>query len=123
MMSRKEDNNVRQMDDEVLRCFINSEGREVTTQAERREVAEMWCAGDYSHHRNIAARHGLQPIALIIAALIDIDHPLLVSGRGVAYNSIKCALIVIQTMNSGDTVAQPMQKNSLHKQAVERIVE
>jgi hypothetical protein len=119
-MSRKADDNLKQMDDEVIKCFIDSNGQEVTTQAERREVAEMWCAGDYSHHRNVAAKHGLQPIALIIAALIDIDHPLLVSGRGVAYNSIKCAMIIIQTMNSGNTVAQPIN-NSFHSLPVERI--
>jgi hypothetical protein len=120
-MSRREDNNVKQMDDAVCRCFIDRNGKEVTTPAERQEVARQWCAGDYSHHRDIARRHGVQPIALIIAALIDIDHPLLTSGRGVAYNSMQCALIIMQTMNSGRTVAQPIAKNSFNRQPVERI--
>jgi len=120
-MSRKAEDNVKIMDDEICKCFIDSNGKEVTTPAERQDVARQWCAGDYSHHRDIARKHGLQPIALIIAALIDIDHPLLTSGRGVAYNSMQCALIVIQTMNAGRTVAQPVDNNSFHRQLVERI--
>lgn len=121
-MSRKEKGNAEQMDDEVIRCFIHPQtGREVTTPAERREVAERWCAGDYEYHHTIARKHGLLPVALIVAALIDIDHPLLVSGRGVAHNSIECAIIVTNTMFKKQTVAQPVRNNSFHRQAVERI--
>lgn len=116
-MSRKEVNNVQTMDDAVIACFIDpNTGQEVTTQAERQAIAEQWCAGDYSYHHPIAEKHGLLPIALIIAALVDIDHPLLISGRGVAYNSIQCSIIIINTMNKGETVAQPMKRNSIHRQ-------
>lgn len=115
-MPRKEANNVQMMDDAVIACFIHpATGAEVTTQAERQAIAEQWCAGDYSYHHPIAEKHGLLPIALIIAALIDIDHPLLISGRGVAYNSIACATIIINTMNKGETVAQPVKRHSIHK--------
>ncbi len=108
-MPRHEKSNVEQMDDEVLKCFIHpNTGKETTTPAERREVAERWCAGDYEFHHSIAVKHGLLPIALIVAALIDIDHPLLVSGRGVAYNSIECAVIVINIMRTRGNVAQPL---------------
>lgn len=120
-MSRKPQNNAKHMDDEVIRCFVNSNGKEVTTPAERREVAERWCAGDYEYHHKVARKHGLLPIALIIAALIDIDHPLLVSGRGVAYNALDCAIIITNIMFKGQTVAQPIRENSFHKQLVERI--
>src|SRR3990172_8775795 len=108
-MTRTATNNVQQMDNEVIKCFIHPQTcKEETTQAERREVAEQWCAGDYSHHMSIAHKHGLLPIALLIAALIDIDHPLLVSGRGVAYNSIQCSILIMNVMRDGQTVAQPM---------------
>ena len=124
-MSRKAENNVKMMDNEVIRCFIQPEGhpkagKEVTTQAERAEVARQWCAGDYSHHYPIAEKHGLLPIALLIAALIDINHPLLNSGRGTCFNSIQCAVIILTTMHRGETVAQPFE-NSIHSQLVERI--
>lgn len=119
-MTRKSGNNVQEMDDEVIKCFIDSNtGKEATTQNERREIAKQWCAGDYSYHRNIAEFHGLLPIALLIASLMDIDHPLLVSGRGVVYNSIKCAEIILLTMHNGETVAQPMEFHSVNSLPVD----
>ncbi len=114
-MTRTAQNNVQQMDDEVIRCYMNENtGREETTQAERKEVAERWCAGDYHHHRMIAAQHGLLPMALLIAALIDIDHPLLTSGRGVAYNSLQCSIIIAEAMLTEQKVAQPVQLYSIN---------
>jgi hypothetical protein len=125
-MARKAQSNVQEMDAEVIRCYIHpSTGREETTPEERREVADRWCAGDYEHHIGVANKHRLLPIALLIAALIDIDHPLLVSGRGVAFNSIQCAVEIIQAMVKNQPVAQPIETqlpvNSFHKDPVERI--
>lgn len=120
-MSRKQISDVEQMDDEVIKCYIHPvTGREETTPAERREVAERWCSGDYTYHHAIAFQHGLLPIALLIAALIDIDHPLLVSGRGVVFNSLQCAVIVTQAMLHKTKVAQPLP-DSFNTQPVERI--
>jgi len=120
-MPRSKLNNVKIMDDEVIKCFVNSNtGREETTQEERREVARQWCAGDYNFHHSLAEKHGLLPIALLIAALIDIDHPLLNSGRGTCFNSIECAVIILTTMHRGETVSQPFE-HSIHSQLVERI--
>lgn len=119
-MPRPVESNVKQMDDAVIRCFIDPNGKEATTQAERREIAEQWCAGDYSHHLTLAHQRGLLPMALLIAALIDIDHPLLCSPRGVLYNSLKCSIIILNVMRSGQTVAQPVE-SSFNRQAVERI--
>ena len=121
-MPRKAIDNVKQMDDEVIKCFIHPvKGTEETTQAERAEVARQWCAGDYSHHIGIAEKHELLPIALLIAALVDMDHPLLSSGRGVAYNSLQCSIIITNVMYHGETVAQPMATHSFHSRPVERI--
>jgi hypothetical protein len=121
-MARKEKNNAELMDDEVIRCFVHpNSGKEVTTPAERREVAERWCAGDYEYHHPIARKHGLLPVALIVASLIDIDHPLLTSGRGVAYNALDCAIIVTNIMFKGRAVAQPVQNNSFHRESVQPV--
>lgn len=119
-MARKEKSNVEQMDDEVIKCFIHpNTGREVTTQEERRLVAERWCAGDYDHHRELAKERGLLPVALVIASLIDIDHPLLCSARGVTMNSVEAAIAVTNAMFKKLVVAQPMD-NSFHTMHVER---
>jgi hypothetical protein len=121
-MPRIAKTNVQQMDDEVIKCFVHpNTGKEVTTPAERQEIAERWCAGDFEHHHTIAALHGLLPIALIIAALIDIEHPLLVSARGVLYNSLQCSMVILQVMKDRQSVAQPIAAHSFHSQPVERM--
>jgi len=120
-MPRKAQNNVQQMDDQVIRCYIDSHGREVTTQDERRDIAERWCRGDFEHHIEVAGKHELPPIALLIAALIDMDHPLLCSARGVVYNSLEAGLILTDIMLKRLGVAQPVQEDSFHTLIVERI--
>ncbi len=120
-MPRPVKSNVEQMDDEVIKCFIHPEtGKEMTTRDERRAVAEHFCSGDYQFQHTIASKYGLLPIALIIAALLDIDHPLLCSPSGRLYNSMAAAIRIIQVMNKGETVAQPVETSSFHRQAVER---
>jgi len=107
-MPRNKDDNASPMDDAVIACYIHpSTGKEVTTPAERQQVAERWCTGDYEHHREIAQKHGLLPIALLIAALIDIEHPLVMRGVN-ALNSLQCAVIITRVMLNRDTVAQPI---------------
>jgi hypothetical protein len=74
-----------------------------TATAERHEIAREWLGGNYEHHRRMAESHGLLPIALIIASLIDMDHPLLVSGRGVYLNSVEASVKIVQIMASKHT--------------------
>lgn len=120
-MPRKQINNAEQLDDAVIACYVHpSTGKEVTTPAERREVAERWCAGDYAYHHEIAQKHDLLPIALLIAALIDIEHPLIMRGTN-ALNSLKCSEIIVETMLHRANVAQPIPLDSFHNQPVERI--
>jgi hypothetical protein len=107
-MPRKAKANAQSLDDEVIRCYIDDHGREVTTIAERRDIAEQWCKGNYVHHHEIASKRRLLPIALLIASLIEIDHPLLVSpGRGVVYNAVDCAVIIMDVMLKNKAVATP----------------
>jgi hypothetical protein len=110
---------VQEMDDAVVACYVHpNTGREVTTPAERQEVAERWCAGDFDFHHTIAKKHSILPIALLIAALIDIEHPLIMRGTN-ALNSLQCSLIIARVMLNRETVAQPV--HSIHILPVERI--
>lgn len=125
-MGRYKNPMLRLMDDEVIKCYIHPEGalnagKEATTPELRKEVAEKWCNGDYEHHRTIAAREGLVPIALLIAALIDIGHPLIMSSRGMMHNSLKCSIILLKIMHAGAPVAQPLDVKTIHRLPVERI--
>jgi len=107
-MPRKPQNQSNTLDDEVIRCYIDDHGKEVTTIAERQEIGTAWCNGDYAHHHTIATKRRLLPMALLIASLIEMDHPLLVSqGRGVLYNSVDCAVIIMEVMLKNQAVASP----------------
>jgi hypothetical protein len=108
-----------ELDDAVIACYIHpNTGREETTPAERQEVAARWCEGNFEYHHEVATKHGLLPIALLIAALIDIEHPLVMRGTN-ALNSLQCAMEITTVMLKRETVAQPV--NSLHRLPVERI--
>jgi len=120
-MARKAQASAASLDDEVIKCYIDEHGREVTTIAERREIAELWCKGNYSHHHTIATKRRLLPIALLIASLLEIDHPLLVSGRGVVYNAVDCAIILMEVMLKNQAVATPA--GAFNKAVVERMVQ
>lgn len=67
-----------------------------TNQDERVRIAKAWCDSYAADLSEYVRRTSLPSIALIIASLIDTDHPLLVSpGRGVMYGATACALIVL----------------------------
>jgi len=120
-MSRKAQKSNEQMDAEIVRCFVDQFGREATTSEERFEIATQWCTGNYGYPIQVATEKGLLPIALIIASLIDVEHPLLVSpGRGVMYSSTGCEVIIFQAMLRRTPMDIPV-KHSFHKQPVERI--
>jgi hypothetical protein len=78
------------LNDQIIEVFTS------TTQAERVQIAKAWVDSYASDLSEYVTRTGLPPIALIVASLIDTDHPLLVSpGRGVMYPAVLCALIVL----------------------------
>jgi len=125
-MSRKLDHSLKELEDQIINCFIHPEGapnagQEATTRETRRAVAEHWCQGDYHHHRAIAEQHGLLPIALIVASLLDIDHPLLCSASSRKYNALACAIKVLEVMNNQTLVASPVEVNSFNSPIVERM--
>ena len=89
-----------------------------TTHEERQKVAQDWCLGDYNAADSYKVR-GLVPIALIIAALDDIEHPLLVSpGRGLMYSAVGCAVVVLTVEIRNEAVDIPYPKKSVHRDPV-----
>ena len=82
---------------------------EKTNKEDREFIAQAW-AMDYSIDlKEFVTNTGLPPIALIVASLIDTEHPLLVSpGRGVMYSAVGCAVIVIGLMATGAKIGTPL---------------
>lgn len=92
-----------------------------TTQDERRKIALDWCLGDYQIADGYSAR-GLLPIAVIVAVLIDIDHPLLVSpGRGVMYGAVGCAVQVLTVEMNNTPVDIPYPQKTVNSVPVDSL--
>ena len=76
-----------------------------TTQEERLEAARAWC-GNFSNPDALAARTGTSAIAVLVAALVDIEHPLVGNRRNVSVTS--AALDILTAELSGVPVAVPV---------------
>lgn len=75
------------------------------------DVAEKWCRKDYEHHQVVAAEHGLVPIALLLAALLHVDHPLLISpSRGIMFGFLRCTAEIIMVEIEMRDVEIPVRK-------------
>lgn len=77
------------IEEQVIEAFTK------TTRGERGYIADLWCKNYAVELGDFVKRTGLPRIALVIAALIDTDNPLLVSpGRGVMWSAIGCYVVV-----------------------------
>lgn len=76
----------------VLDVFLNG----CTSIEERQGIAYAWCQGDHESYVVFAKEHKLLPIALIVAALIDTENPLLVRDGKLTTNELAgCAMLVL----------------------------
>ena len=66
-----------------------------TSQAERFSIAEHWCQDFTIDNRY---DHIAPPIYMIFAALIDVEHPLILAdGRGLMYSYTACLVKILKT--------------------------
>ena len=106
-MPRKSDKlNMKWFETQVLRVF------QKTTREERAQVARAWCFDFYTPVIE-AERARVVPMAVLVAALIDIDHPLLVAPRGVLYGLLECSIIILQAELRHEPVAVPFSPTEL----------
>ncbi len=80
-----------------------------TTLEEREEIARSWCSGRWNAHHALAAERGLLPAALIVACLVDVEHPLLVDelGRLRAATLLGCSVLAMQAVLAGVPLRPP----------------
>lgn len=80
------------------------------------DVAVKWCSRDYAFVHELAERVGARYIALVLAALLHVSHPLLVSpGRGLMYAFMRCHAEILRVQIFEIPVVVPMPRNSIHR--------
>ena len=83
------------------------------TMEELNVIASLWCGGDYE----ISSRQdrGVLPIAVTIAALISVDHPLLCRDNGdVVFSAMGCAEQCLLVMLERREIPVPLIRKVVH---------
>jgi hypothetical protein len=101
-MPRKSDKlEMKWFEDQVVKVF------RVTTYEERKKIATDWCMS-FALPKALSEKWDLTPMALLVASMIDIEHPLLVSERGVIYGLLHCSIVLLRTHLRGVAVPLPI---------------
>lgn len=81
------------------------------TREELNVIAALWCGGDYAISSRECEKRGVLPIALTIAALLSVDHPLLCRENGdVVYSAMGCVEQCLDVMLTGKQIVIPLIK-------------
>lgn len=99
--SQKQASENQYMEDEIVRAY------QLYTRYELTVIAALWCGGDYEiTHRE---SRGALPIALTVAALLAVNHPLLCrpADGQVMYSGMGCADQCLSVMLEGRPIAIP----------------
>jgi hypothetical protein len=94
--------NNEQMESDIVKVYQSF------SRAELEVIAMEWCGGDYETSHRFPER-GCLPIAVTIAALIAVDHPLLCDDiGGVIYSPMGCAIEVLNVILENRKIPQPI---------------
>jgi len=77
-----------------------------TTQNERKIAARLWCQDHNMDFSTICDRLNIRPIDLVVAALIDVEHPLVTKPNGdlLQPNLIATYYRILQVTVTGESV-------------------
>lgn len=99
--SQKQASENQYMEDEIVRAY------QLYTRYELTVIAALWCGGDYE----VSSREtrGALPIALTVAALLAVNHPLLCrpADGQVMYSALGCAVECLAVMIEGRPIPIP----------------
>jgi hypothetical protein len=99
---------------EELQTVIDEMQNGHLSRSEILEISYQWCNKNYEYHVKIANDLSIKPGALILFALLYINHPLLVAdGRGLKYGFLRCKAEIIRAQLEERTVEIPIL-NSIH---------
>ena len=91
------------------RCFERLQfAVDNTTSGERCEVARLFCMNVCAEFPEFEDRE-IVPISLILASLLEIEHPLIVSeARGMMYSLVGCEARILMAILLGTELAVPV---------------
>ena len=79
-----------------------------TSPQERRDAVLSWSMKDFESYVELANERGLEPMALIIAAMLDVEHPAICEGGLIkARTLIGCSVLVLQEELRAKVVPTP----------------
>lgn len=81
------------------------------------DVAYQWCGKNYAHSEQVAEEWGVAPAYLVLAALLYVEHPLLVAdGRSWKYTLTYSLALLVQVEIARVDVGVPIKPtNKIHK--------
>ncbi len=93
-----------------------------TSEDERRFIAYQWCSGNYEYvHEFCERKPNLLPIAVLVAALLDIEHPLLVVNGKMLWASLTlCSIEVLRVELQRRPVHIPLWTSGVQLPVVHR---
>jgi len=110
----------------VTACIVDHRRK---TWQELRDVAYRWCIKDYVHAKDTAETWGVAPIYLVHAALLYVEHPLLVAdGLRWKYGIVRMQAEIMRVMVGRLDVDIPVKIQSTncdhsHVDAIRQTVE
>jgi hypothetical protein len=86
-MKKKLDQDEQEIHNKLVEVF------KITNQKERLEIAARWCQ-DFTVNENWSKP---EQIYFILAALIDVEHPVIIADKGMMYSYMGCIEIILRT--------------------------
>ena len=110
-MPRKETLDTSSFDEEVAKAFARVPGGTVTNKEERRHWAIVWSQGERESYVEFALSRKLLPIAFMVACLVDVEHPLIVSERGTLRTKslLGASVLILKAELTGEVVHIPSE--------------
>lgn len=101
---------------QVERVLSKISDHQTMTWDDLYEVALNWCEKNYDHHREAARNFDVLPMALILTALLYVEHPLLVRpGAGWIHPNLEIACVEIIHVELNRLDVHVPVRHSIHK--------
>lgn len=111
---KNEDNDDKAIHEKLVRVF------RLTSQEDRLDIAIRWCTS-FDVDEKFTINRDIEAIYFILAALIDVEHPLILSGRGLMYGFTACIVLILNVSLRRVPQPIPYSQKSVHIPCVQPV--